>query len=186
VDEYESQNLMVSESLSHTLFPPISEEGSDGTSDVLSSELRSNFKQLRALLSLQEKQQSVGQLGEHDNYSANDEKKTKKRKKNQEGKNNKICNRSISSEDILNSSDHIMSQRVHLAARTLVTAQNEIALLYNGISELEALLASNEENSCADISEDNIETDGVENVVTCDIDGTSVSQNHYTPNHDTA
>lgn len=185
---------MVSEALSNTLFPPISEEDGDGKSDVLSSELRSNFKQLRALLALQEKQQSVGQLGEHENYSANDGKKTKKRKKTQEDKKNKKCNRSatfnesrsiLSSDDIPNSSDHIMSQRVHLAARTLVAAQNEIALLYNGISELEALLASSEENSCADISENNIETNGVENVVTCDIDGIALSENHFTPDHDT-
>lgn len=118
-----------------TLFPPISEEDSE-KDDVLSPELRTNFKQLRSFLTQEE------ESNKKTKYDGKLSLERRKRKKSEESNDSAI--RETKSNRI-NNSDCILSQRFHLAAQTLITAQNEISLMCKGIVELEELLASNEE-----------------------------------------
>jgi len=146
---------MASEEFSGTLFPLFNEANDDKDhQDIMSPQLRSNFKQLKAYLSPQEEFISEKKRENRD-CCENDK---KKRKQSNNEKERELCTNKPSSEHImglscdnlgidLNKMDKLLAERVCLAAHTLVSAENEIAMLEKGIVELESLLDLNEENN---------------------------------------
>jgi len=190
---------MVSDKTPHTLFPPLlGDEDDNKKYDILSSELRSNFVQLRSLLSTEEEQSNVNTkqnenaltVCEIDTNESNKNKDKKMRHKSYIENKKRLAHSTISlssSNKMLKNSDPIMSRRVQLAATTLITAQNEIALLYNGIAELEALLASNNQNNNHGMIDgnENDERDGMHKAVTNGLGCTVIPENHCIPGDQT-
>lgn len=185
---------MVYDTSTHTLFPPLGDEDSKKCG-MLSSELRSNFEQLRALISSQDNQFNLGLEEQKDSKASKINESNKllaQRGKKRHHVNvtsdekslAQSTNTLIPSNKIQKKSDVIMSQRVHLAANTLIAAQNEISLLYNGIAELEALLSSNSEKQSTQINyESENFAEEIDKVVTNEPYSAVIPDNHCIP-HD--
>jgi len=183
---------MVYDTGTHTLFPPLGDEDSKKCG-MLSSELKSNFEQLRSLLSSQdnklnldlEEQKSSKALKANESYELYGQKGKKRHHGNVASDGMLLAqptNVLIPSNKIQKNSDVIMSRRVHLAASTLVAAQNEISLLYNGIAELEALLASSKEKQSTRINYEGEKfAEGTDEVVTNEPQSAVISDNHSIP-----
>lgn len=145
---------MESTTLSHSLFPPLDDkvEGRD----VISPDLRLNFDKLRSFLAPPQESthqqltvfKSNGDRKKRqtlDESEYNSKSPNKKRIVTEEPKhiNTRETDR-ISCEDPV-----IYQQRVQLAAQTYDVIQSEIALMHNGIRELEALLEASSEDNCS-------------------------------------
>jgi len=159
---------MVSEELSETLFPLINEvDGDEDQRDILSPQLRANFRKLRTFLAPQE-ENSLGKRRENLSCNESDRKKRKQSSASTTKKGRAIVKANQSAEctpdpsckdsehDFIDTDD-ILAEQVHLAAHTLVTAENEIAMLRKGIAELESLLELNEDMNCTNIKSENID-----------------------------
>lgn len=163
---------MVSEEFLQTLIPLISEEDGATNEDVLSPELRSNFKQLVDYISSQETISLEAQR-QQETCKVRGEKRTDKsndiERKNCEKSSCKsmaLSNSSFANEK--NNPDLFSSKRVQLAAHTLVKAESEIAFLKRGIAELESLLELNEESARNTVINDNIQNKAENSVFTED------------------
>lgn len=143
---------------SHILFPPLHEEDDSESEehDILSSDLRSNFEQLRNLLPSSKnntEQENIGventegKKRKHAQQDFMDEPifKSKKRSMNENTDQHK---HQISTNDSLDY--QIRQQRINLATKTYASIQNEFSILCSGIAELEAMLVTSSENiNCA-------------------------------------
>jgi len=125
----------------HTLYPPLDDVPApmnDGD-DVLPSEIRENFKTMKALVnnskSTQEEEKEITATTTtttKDNSSSPD----RKRKSRAEDEDD---------DDDDNEERHeLEAKKLQLAIKTAVAVENEMARLRNGIAELEALLEAQE------------------------------------------
>jgi len=174
--------------MTQTLFPPIGEEDNI-TSDILSPELRENFRRLRSFLTSQELQSMEALNNMDENYFSRDRNNKRSRTDEQRKTQDKKVNRSDTSSPVNwihapntpNKPNFLVPERVQLAARTLVAAENEISLLSNGIAELESLLALNAESDYVDFSNDVVNNDEGNEIVTHSYIRTTAPENKLHP-----